>query len=154
MSALARIVNDLQRSVAELKRRLELLPTKPIGGGGGSAQLSTLIRIDSGNTLYTGALGTILGVTNVVSTLTALPTATPGGGTYANGLGKATIVNADGTFGAAVWFANGPVNPGTGVVTPGLSVPLPANTPVTCVLKIRMPVTAGGTAFVYLPYLA
>lgn len=146
----------------DLERRLQLAdararqywPVTPLNKNVTLPASYVLQVTATGQQLYTGALGTIRGIFYSGTTLTTLPTAIPSSGsTYANGLGGANLVNSDGTLGAEVWLANQPVNPGTGVVTPSIAVPLPQYAVVSSLVAVSMPVSGGGFALVYLPFI-
>ena len=154
MSALERLVYSMAAELAALRRRLEQLPIRAGGASGSNGVQSYSIQISNGNTLYTGAAGTVTGINNSGTTITSVPTTTPGAGTYTDGIGRGQLINPNGTLGAYVWLVNQPINPGSGVLTPGLSVPLPALCPITCLRFTGIPVAAGGTTTVYLPVCA
>jgi hypothetical protein len=155
MNPLERRVAILEAQLAAALRRLEQMPMRAGGGRGSSSGIqSYLVRISGGNTLYTGLAGTVTGINNSGTVITSVPTTAPGAASYTNGIGGGQLINPDGTLGASVWVVNQPINPGSGVLIPGISVPLPSLVSVTCLQFGSIPVAAGGTTTIYLPVCA
>ena len=122
------------------------VPSAAVNATSFLAQITT-----TGQQLYTGALGTIRGISYSATTLTSLPAASPtNGASYTAGLGGGYLYDAAGALGAEVWIANQPV---TGGFTPGMSIPLPQGTTIVSVSRVLLSY-GGGSAYVYLPKTA
>ena len=122
-----------------------------MGIGSSASTSSYLLQLTTaGQQLYTGAIGTIRGISYSATPLTVLPAAAPTlGATYTAGLGGGYLYNPDGSLGAHVWVSNQPA----GGFYPGMAIPLPENTTIVALSRVLLSY-GGGSAYVYLPNTA
>lgn len=160
MNPLERTVSWLVKELATLRRRLDALPAKPIGGGsGGSSSQATQFETGGGNLIYSGALGSEYGIAYTATTITAVPTAAPSlvaGGTP-TGLSPGYLIKPDGSVDTtAVWLANAPVSDGVTTLPGGIGGAIPSANFAVSLVALNVPITGGGgaTAKVYVLYWA
>ncbi len=149
-------VAAMQEQIRNLKRELSIRPIRVPTRGGGSAAVPSnkyVLQIsDAGQVVYTTP--STRGILYSATALTALPSSAPtAGSTYSNGIGGGYLLNQDGTLGSLVWVINRPITIGADTYLPGMNIPVPENCIILSLVKVSTPVTGGGVADAYQPFL-
>jgi hypothetical protein len=124
-----------------------------VPSSGGSITPSDLVVVSGGNILSAavGSWPQVNGIKPRTSgTLSTVPTLAPvtSNQNYPDGLGFGVLQSVSGAQ-STVWVANGNVLSLTGIYP---QIPISSGSSVLCVKKVVVPVTAGGSATVYMPF--
>ncbi len=145
-----RRIDDMQTEIGRLRRELEQRPLISVGGSSPEV-LYVLNNIEGGTVLWTSGAQSISGIQyNAATSVTTVPNASasiPAIGTFAVGLGRASLLG-----GGTVYVALRP-NPGTGVIT-GIVSDIPNDSVCLSVVKTTLPLVSDATVLVdvYIAY--
>ncbi len=144
MTPIQQEIMRLRRDIDELKKHTRNIPSR--WAGGRQDNVFILNNIEGNDNLWTSGAQSIDGIkydgATSVLTVPNVDASIPSIGTFAVGLGRATLLGT----GGKVYVATRP-NPGTGVVT-GILSDIPDNSVILSVVRVSIPLVSDASILV------